>query len=141
MSSGTARRGETVPGRMASVVGLWQRLNFWPLPHQHGWLAFGTENVASVTDEQRRRRQTDRITRTRPSARPRRRRRLPRVRIAGRLISQLVVLSVGGAIAGGLLLLAVIPTDLTISWVPLAGGAALTLWLTIRSAARMQPRR
>ena len=126
---------------MASVVGLWQRLNFWPLPHQHGWLALGTENVASVTDEQRRRRQTDRITRTKPSTRRRRRTRLPRVRIAGRLISQLVLLGLGGAIAGGLLFLAVIPTDLAIGWLPLAGGAALTLWLTIRSVGRIQPRR
>ena len=35
-----ARRGESVPGTTRSVVGLWQRLNFWPLPHQHGSLGF-----------------------------------------------------------------------------------------------------
>ena len=35
MVSGTVRTGLTVPATTRSVVGLWQRLNFSPLPHQH----------------------------------------------------------------------------------------------------------
>src|SRR4029453_5828293 len=35
MSGGTGRRGLMRPGRMCSVLALWQRLNLRPLPHQH----------------------------------------------------------------------------------------------------------
>src|SRR4029450_14089651 len=39
MSAGTARGGPTRPGRMWSVLALWQRLNLRPLPHQQGSFA------------------------------------------------------------------------------------------------------
>src|SRR6187397_1640504 len=42
MSSGTTRVGLSRPGRMFVDWVLWQRLNFLPLPHQHGSLALST---------------------------------------------------------------------------------------------------
>src|SRR5262245_5738012 len=48
MSAGTARGGPTRPGRMWSVLALWQRLNFRPLPHQQGSLALRAKAVIEL---------------------------------------------------------------------------------------------
>ena len=42
MFDGTGRIGLTRPGRTLALAVLWQRLNFFPLPHQHGSFALST---------------------------------------------------------------------------------------------------
>ena len=68
---GTGRVGLSRPGRMRSVAALWQRLNFWPLPHQQGSLALRTPWAAGVG-----------VTVTGPGYRPFRRHHGPRDRPA-----------------------------------------------------------
>ena len=58
MSAGTGRRGPTRPGRMWSVLALWQRLNLRPLPHQQGSLALRARAVIEL------------VAMTRPGYRP-----------------------------------------------------------------------